>query len=505
MHAHILGGFSVCWPPARALAPVSAPAAAGCEVDSSTFGGLEARAIGPAVMSGRIAAIDAVAGDPLTLYVGAASGGVWKSKDGGTTFKPVFDEHTQSIGAVASIPANPKTVWVGTGESWTRNSVSVGDGVYKTTDGGDNWSDWGSRTPSASPRIRVSPANGNTVCVCATGHLWNANEERGVYKTTDGGKTWKRVLYVDADTGCADLAIDPQEPRILYAGMWQFRRAPHFFSSGGPGSGALQEHRRRRDLAASSRPACRPATRGASPSPWRRRGRASSTPWSRPRTPPSTAPTTLGETLAGDELLLQHPGASVLLRPPRRRSRPTTTRVYKPGLSLTVSDDGGKTFNGLVGPGGGGLHSDHHALWINPKDPSELMLGTDGGVYISSDQGAALAASSSALPVSQFYHVSYDMDAAVQRLRRPAGQRLLVGPSRGASAASRTATGATSAPATASTPSAIPATPTCVYVEYQGGEISRLRLLDRREQGRSSRCPAAASRSTASTGTRRST
>ncbi|HEX6861561.1 MAG TPA: glycosyl hydrolase, partial [Thermoanaerobaculia bacterium] len=207
------------------------------EIDSNTFAGLEARAIGPAVMSGRIAAIDGVAGDTVTLYVGSASGGVWKSRDFGITFKPVFDKHTQSIGAVEVDPKNPQTIWVGTGESWVRNSVSVGDGVYKSTDGGDNWEKMGLPDSERIARIRVSPRDGNVVWVCATGHLWNDNEERGVYKTADGGKTWKQVLRVDAKTGCSDLDMDPQEPDILYAGMWEFRRGASYFSSGGPGSG----------------------------------------------------------------------------------------------------------------------------------------------------------------------------------------------------------------------------------------------------------------------------
>ncbi len=134
-------------------------------------------------------------------------------------------------------PTDPKTIWVGTGESWVRNSVSIGDGVYKSTDGGDSWTNVGLKDSERIARIQVDPKAHDTVFVCATGHLWNANEERGVFKTTDGGKTWKNVLYVDADTGCSDLSMDPQEPRILYAGMWTFRRYPDFFESGGKGSG----------------------------------------------------------------------------------------------------------------------------------------------------------------------------------------------------------------------------------------------------------------------------
>ena len=207
------------------------------KIDSNTFGGLEARSLGPAVMSGRIAAIDAVPADPPILYVGSASGGLWKSDDGGTTFEPVFDDHSMSIGAVRVDPSDPDTVWVGTGETWVRNSVSVGDGVYKTTDAGESWSRMGLETSERIARIQVHPEDSDTVWVCATGRLWSAGGERGVYKTTDGGESWERVLHVDDDTGCGDLALDPQEPDILYASMWQFRRYPDFFESGGPGSG----------------------------------------------------------------------------------------------------------------------------------------------------------------------------------------------------------------------------------------------------------------------------
>ncbi|UCF35746.1 MAG: glycosyl hydrolase, partial [Acidobacteriota bacterium] len=207
------------------------------KIESNTFAGLRARALGPAVMSGRIAAIDAVPGNPLTIYAGTASGGVWKSKNSGTTWIPVFDDHNQSIGAVKVDPANSDVVWVGTGESWVRNSVSVGDGVYKSTNAGESWTRLGLEDSERIADILVDPKQGDTVFVCATGQLWKANEERGVFKTTDGGKSWKKVLYVDENTGCSDLAMDPQNPDILFAGMWEFRRYPDFFTSGGPGSG----------------------------------------------------------------------------------------------------------------------------------------------------------------------------------------------------------------------------------------------------------------------------
>ncbi|MGH9857004.1 MAG: WD40/YVTN/BNR-like repeat-containing protein, partial [Acidobacteriota bacterium] len=207
------------------------------KVDSGIFGAIEARSIGPATMSGRIVAIDAVNNDSRIVYAGAASGGVWKSINGGITFKPVFDKYSQSIGAIAIDQTHPETVWVGTGESDTRNSSSIGTGLYKTTDGGENWQLIGLEKSERIARIAIDPKNSNTVYVAVPGHLWNANEDRGLYKTTDGGKTWQKILYINADTGCSDVVIDPKNPTTLYASTWQFRRKPDFFTSGGPGSG----------------------------------------------------------------------------------------------------------------------------------------------------------------------------------------------------------------------------------------------------------------------------
>src|SRR5207249_7352623 len=203
--------------------------------DSDTISGLPARNIGSAAMSGRVSAVTAVEEDGrLTVYVGAASGGVWKSINGGTTFKPVFDkEGAQSIGAVAVDPSNSKNVWVGTGESWTRNSVSVGDGAYKSTDGGESWTNLGLKDSERISRILVDPKDGNTVYVCATGHLWDDSSERGVYKTTDGGKTWRKVLAgANPSTGCGMLAMSSRDPRTLYASTWDFRRQGCTFRAG---------------------------------------------------------------------------------------------------------------------------------------------------------------------------------------------------------------------------------------------------------------------------------
>jgi photosystem II stability/assembly factor-like uncharacterized protein len=375
------------------------------KLESSTLGGLRARSIGPAAMGGRIAALDGTADSPSTIYVGAASGGVWKSTDNGTSFKPVFDEQpAQSIGAVTIDKANPQTVWVGTGESWVRNSVSVGNGVYKTTDGGATWTNVGLADTEHIARIAVHPKKSDTVYVCATGHAWNANEERGVFRTDDGGKTWKKVLYVNADTGCADITMDPGEPSILYAGMWQFRRQPDFFSSGGAGSGLYRSK--------DGGETWHKLTEGL---PKGHLGRiAIAVAPSRPSTLYAVVEAKKTALYRSDDLgehwREMNDSFNVQVRPfyfAHIVVDPTNhERVYKPGYMLTFSDDGGKTFSGSI-MGASGVHPDHHALWINPKDPNVLFVGTDGGLYQSFDK-ANRWRFISVLPISQFYHVNYD-------------------------------------------------------------------------------------------------
>ncbi|MCS7079986.1 MAG: glycosyl hydrolase [Chloracidobacterium sp.] len=384
-------------PPAATTKTAAPP-----KLDSSMLGAWTARAIGPATMSGRIAALDVVNTNPKIIYVGAASGGVWKSSDGGLTFKPVFDKHTQSIGAIAIDQTRPDTVWVGTGEGWTRNSVSVGTGLYKTTDGGETWTRVGLEKTERIARIVIDPRKSDTVYVAALGPLWASGEERGLYKTTDGGKTWTKILYINADTGCADVAIDPQEPDILYAAMWQFRRLPWTFTSGGPGSGLHKS--------TDGGKTWKKLTKGL---PEGELGRiAVAVAPSRPNTVYANVESRKTALYVSDDLgeswtKVNDVNASVKSRPfyfslvvvdPKHYRR-----VYKPATTLARSEDGGKTFEVIAG----GTHSDHHALWINPNNSDHLLLGTDGGVYESKNGGRTFRLLRS-LPVSQFYHVAAD-------------------------------------------------------------------------------------------------
>lgn len=394
--------------PACAFLMICAAAAAQqMPIDSDTFGGYEARSLGPAAMGGRIADIDAVVDKRLTIYVGSSGGGVWKSADAGTTFKPVFDKQPGlSIGSVKIDPNDPKTVWVGTGESWTRNSVSVGTGLYRTKDGGETWQKMGLENSERIARIVIHPKDSNTVFVCVPGHLWNAHPDRGVYKTTDGGKTWNKILYVDENTGCSDLSIDPENPQILFAGMWQFRRRPYNFESGGPKSALYRS--------------------GDGGATWKQLKTGLPT-GILGRIAVAVAPSKhnvvyalveakhtaifrsddSGETWAeksADSNMTSRPFyfARIVVDPVN------ADRVYKPGFGLTASDDGAKTFASTSVLGAGGVHSDLHAVWVNPKNTDEMLIGTDGGAYASEDRGTHWRFLST-LPVSQFYHVTFDM------------------------------------------------------------------------------------------------
>ena len=443
------------------------------QIESATFGGLRARSIGPAVMSGRIAAIDAVPADPLTIYVGSASGGVWKSKDGGLQFEPIFDDHTMSIGAIAVDPSNSDVVWVGTGETWTRNSVSVGNGVYKTADGGSSWEFVGLEDSERIARIAVNPMDGNTVYVCATGHLWDANEERGVFRTSDGGETWEKVLYVDENTGCSDISMDPHAPNILYAGMWEFRRWPYYFNSGGPGSGLYRSldggttwQELTNGLPESEKGRIAVAVSPAQPNRVFALVEAENTALYR-----SDDMGANWEEMNTSRNIQMRPFYFAYLVP----DPVDPDRIYKPGFMLTVSNDGGKSFTSPFsssGFSGGSVHSDLHALWINPNNNEDLILGTDGGVYFSYDHGGSWRLSK-AIPVSQFYEISYDMEMPYNVYGGLQDNGTWVGPSRGPGGVYpqnwEVINGGDGFHVFVD-----PSDPDFVFVEYQGGNVSRL-------------------------------
>jgi photosystem II stability/assembly factor-like uncharacterized protein len=386
---------------------LSVPAlAADSAIDPARLAGLAVRSIGPAGMSGRVATVEGVESDPNVLYVGGAGGGLFKTVNGGATWEPVFDaQPALPIGAIAVFQANPAIVWAGTGEGNLHESALPGDGVYRSLDGGRTWAHLGLEGTSHIARIVLHPTNPDVAWVAALGSMWTENPERGVFKTEDGGRTWTKVLFVDAKTGAADLAIDPRNPGKLYAAMWQHRRWPWIFKSGGPGSGLYVSQDGGRT--------------------WKRRTDEDGLPEGElgriklavSRSNPEVV-YALVEAATSALLRSDDGGASfrTVNASPNLYLRPFyfaglavdpqwPNRVYNLDMSLHVSDDNGRSFRDLLA--GQGVHADLHALWIDPADPRRLVIATDGGVFVSRDRGRR-AVFVPNLPLAQFYRIAVD-------------------------------------------------------------------------------------------------
>jgi photosystem II stability/assembly factor-like uncharacterized protein len=382
--------------------------------DQGVISGLGIRNIGSAAMSGRVAAVAAAHaknGDTV-LYVGAASGGVWKSTDGGTTFKPKFDKQpVQSIGSIALDPRDPDNVWVGTGEAWTRNSVSIGNGVYHSTDGGETWANVGLPNSERIVKLAVDPRDGNRVLACVTGKLWSDSTDRGVYRTNDGGKSWTQVLKGgNASTGCGGMSVDTKNPDVVYASLWDFRRKGWTFRSGGEGPGSPSASGLYRS--ADGGKTWSEVTGGGLPAkPYGRIAVAVA---------PSDSKvvyafvesekSALYRSDDGGKTWDRRDDSQMMVWRPFYFGNlivdPTNPdRLFKPDLALIQSLDGGKTFANV----GGGAHGDFHDVWIDPKDPQKVIAGDDGGLWLSKDGGNRWWKANN-LPISQFYHVSVDND-----------------------------------------------------------------------------------------------
>ena len=373
-------------------------------LEELSVGGLKFRSVGPALTSGRISDFAVHPDNRAVYYVAVSSGGVWKTENAGTTYEPIFDgEGSYSIGCVTIDPNNPNIVWVGTGENNNQRSVGYGDGVYKSEDGGSSWKNMGLKNSEHISRIIVDPRDSRVVYVAAIGPLWSAGGERGVYKTTDGGQTWEAVLSIDENTGVTDLVMDPRNPDVLYAAAHQRRRHVFTYVSGGPGSGIYKttDGGKNWEKANKGLPSVDMGRIGLAISPadpeviyawveaaqdktgfYRSTNRGAS--WEK-RSGHSTSShgNYYGEITA-------HPTDADV--------------VFTMETLLHWTQDGGKTFKPL---GEKYKHVDNHAMWIDPKDPSYFLVGCDGGIYESFDAGATWAYKPN-LPVTQFYKVAVD-------------------------------------------------------------------------------------------------
>lgn len=370
---------------------------------------LRFRYVGP--VGNRVSAVVGVPGDTNTAYAGAASGGVWKTEDAGVTWKPVFDEQTtMAIGALAVAPSDPNVVWAGTGETWIRSNISIGDGIYRSTDAGRSWQRMGLEKSARIGRIVIHPDNPEIVFAAALGHGYGPQPDRGVYRTKDGGKTWDRVLFVDESTGAIDLVMDPNNPRILFAGMWQFALTTWSRDSGGPGSGLyvsrdggdtwekLQNH-------------------GLPKEPWGKIGLAISaadsqkvyalieTSSNRDFAPVEEKKGVLWRSNDGGEHWRLVSSNNDLVQRPLYYSRmaaspDNASELRFMSVSHQHSIDGGSTVE-EVDSGW-----DHHDIWIDPKNADRILLGYDGGVALSTNRGKSWARAQ--LPIAQMYHVAVD-------------------------------------------------------------------------------------------------
>ncbi|WP_394971268.1 WD40/YVTN/BNR-like repeat-containing protein [uncultured Croceitalea sp.] len=371
---------------------------------------LKPRNIGPGGMSGRVTAIDVVTDNPDVMYVGTASGGLWKSTSGGIKWDPIFDkELTASIGAVAIQQSNPSVIWVGTGEGNPRNSLNGGFGVYKSLDGGKTWKAMGLEKTRHIHRVIIDPTDPNTVYVGAIGSPWGVHPERGVYKTTDGGQTWSKILFVNNKTGVADLVMDPTNPNKLIAAMWEHKRDPWFFKSGGEGSGLHMTHDGGKT--------------------WKRLTDEDGL----PKGELGRIGITIAKNKSNIVYALVEAKKNALYKSEDGGfkwkkindkndigNRPfyysdihvdpeNENRLFSVFTYVNVSEDGGKNFSQLMPAYGvdNGVHPDHHAWWIHPNNGQFMIDGNDGGMNITKDGGKTWRFIGN-LPVAQFYHINVD-------------------------------------------------------------------------------------------------
>jgi len=369
-------------------------------ISESLLDGVKLRNIGPANMGGRIDDFAVISNDPSTIYMATASGGLWKTTNNGVSWKSIFDDQeTSSIGDVTVSPSHPDIVWVGTGEPNNRQSSSWGNGVYRSNDGGRTWSNMGLKNTHHIGRIVIHPTNPDIVYVAALGHLWGPNKERGLYKTADGGKTWKNTLFINEDTGCVDVAIDPESPNILYAAAYQRRRRGWGFSGGGPHSGLYKTT----DSGETWKKMSQGLPSGDS-------GRIGIDIFhSNPKIVYAVIENKNGGVFRSEDKGFSWKKMSSTNPRPMYYSQiridpNNDQRIWVLGARMYYSEDGGKSFRTdlVTSP-----HGDHHAMWINPNNSNHIILGSDGGIYFSYDRGNTWDFVNT-IPLGQFYEIGFN-------------------------------------------------------------------------------------------------
>jgi photosystem II stability/assembly factor-like uncharacterized protein len=388
-------------PPATGLA--QAP-------DSVTLAGMRWRPIGPVNMAGRITDVEADPRNPKVFYVAGAASGLWKTVNAGTSFFPLWENQPiASLGDIAIAPSNPNIVWLGTGEEDSRNSVTPGFGIYKSVDGGVTWRSMGLEKTQHIGRIVVHPSNPDIVYVSALGALWASNPERGLYKTTDGGRTWKLSKFISDKAGFIDIAMDPRNPDVLFAASYERVRKPYYLKSGGPGSGLWKT--------TDGGNTWREVRGGGFPATTKGRISVVIAP---------SRPNTVYAMVEADSVRGQKPqrllsglyrstdGGSTWRWMNTTNGRPfyfsqirvdpkNPDRVYRMAVDFQFSDDGGYSWRaGMLG-----IHEDYHAMWINPNDPEHFIIGGDAGIFQTFDRGGTYDALNN-MPMGQFYGISFD-------------------------------------------------------------------------------------------------